>query len=398
MANAVLCTPECKNNDRELRGNPKTKVTFCNLCMKGFHDECINLPTNDDSPPSFWCCPKCRQMPGNVETLLAKVCIVVDKMEEINRSHEESIRLFENVKQECEALRNENRSLKKNLNELSEKLDAAANIDVPSLLIGDSLIKEVDETKLIDTQVKSIPGAKASDILKKFDEIDEDRFREVFICTGTNDCSDNDSKVEDVASVIKDIVSKAKSRVSDPKNIKISSVPPRSDSNMSQEKVERLNASIVTIAEDSGITYVDNDRTFKLADGTPNDGYLQADGIHLTNKGINRLARNMKLKLLSNVTNVCKAHTIKNKLAKKTSAPKSDDNSDNNNWNLVQRRSRSSRQRLSPKRGNKMNQENSASCWFCGETNHVSRNCRHGQEIKCHRCEGAGHKEKVCVW
>ena len=366
--------------------------------MRGFHDECINLPTNNDSPPSFWCCPKCRQMPGNVETLLAKVCIVVDKMEEINRSHEESIRLFENVKQECEALRNENRSLKKNLNELSEKLDAAANIDVPSLLIGDSLIKEVDETKLIDTQVKSIPGAKASDILKKFDEIDEDRFREVFICTGTNDCSDNDSKVEDVASVIKDIVSKAKSRVSDPKNIKISSVPPRSDSNMSQEKVERLNASIVTIAEDSGITYVDNDRTFKLADGTPNDGYLQADGIHLTNKGINRLARNMKLKLLSNVANVCKAHTIRNKSGNKTSAPKSDDNSDNNNWNLVQRRSRSSRQRLSPKRGNKMNQENSASCWFCGETNHVSRNCRHGQEIKCHRCGGAGHKEKVCVW
>ena len=26
-------------------------------------------------------------------------------------------------------------------------------------------------------------------------------------------------------------------------------------------------------------------------------------------------------------------------------------------------------------------------CWFCGEENHISKNCRHGQKIQCDRCQ-----------
>ena len=35
-------------------------------------------------------------------------------------------------------------------------------------------------------------------------------------------------------------------------------------------------------------------------------------------------------------------------------------------------------------------------CWFCGETNHVSKNCRHGQKVRCNLCSSLGHKAKFC--
>ena len=35
-------------------------------------------------------------------------------------------------------------------------------------------------------------------------------------------------------------------------------------------------------------------------------------------------------------------------------------------------------------------------CWFCGEENHISKNCRHGQKIQCSSCMNQGHKAKFC--
>ena len=36
-------------------------------------------------------------------------------------------------------------------------------------------------------------------------------------------------------------------------------------------------------------------------------------------------------------------------------------------------------------------------CWFCGETNHVSTTCRFGGPINCHTCGISGHKKKFCT-
>ena len=38
------------------------------------------------------------------------------------------------------------------------------------------------------------------------------------------------------------------------------------------------------------------------------------------------------------------------------------------------------------------------SCWFCGEMNHISKNCRHGQAIQCNSCFSLGHKAKFCSY
>ena len=35
-------------------------------------------------------------------------------------------------------------------------------------------------------------------------------------------------------------------------------------------------------------------------------------------------------------------------------------------------------------------------CWYCGEHNHVVKNCRQCNFISCNRCHEQGHKERFC--
>ena len=37
-------------------------------------------------------------------------------------------------------------------------------------------------------------------------------------------------------------------------------------------------------------------------------------------------------------------------------------------------------------------------CWFCGESNHISKNCKHGQKVQCNSCLSLGHKAKFCSY
>ena len=45
----------------------------------------------------------------------------------------------------------------------------------------------------------------------------------------------------------------------------------------------------------SGVTFISNDKSFRLADGQPNDGYLCKDGLHLNYRGTSRLIDNLRL-------------------------------------------------------------------------------------------------------
>ena len=57
---------------------------------------------------------------------------------------------------------------------------------------------------------------------------------------------------------------------------------PRSDSPRKNERVTRANNAIKALSERMGVSFIDNGPSFKLEDGSVNDGYLAKDGLHLT--------------------------------------------------------------------------------------------------------------------
>ena len=57
---------------------------------------------------------------------------------------------------------------------------------------------------------------------------------------------------------------------------------------------------------EEGCTLVNNDDTFKLRDGQPNDAYLLSDGVHLSYAGTNRLVKNLGLTTKEGKTDVAK--------------------------------------------------------------------------------------------
>jgi SMC interacting uncharacterized protein involved in chromosome segregation len=189
------------------------------------------------------------------------------------------------IKTECENLKKDNAALKTQVSSLSQQLSQRVwqgftnNDDQMSLLIGDSLIKDIDEDKLVKTQVTSLPGAKLTDVMKHLQDNDR-TYSSITCCIGTNDCACDLFAGEEVSETLKNVVEVAKSKVNDPKDVRIVSVPPRTDSDDYQENVDVLNTCLSAIASDGGVSFINNDPTFKLNDGSVNDGYLLGDGLH----------------------------------------------------------------------------------------------------------------------
>jgi len=158
------------------------------------------------------------------------------------------------------------------------------------------------------------------------------------------------------------------------------------------------------------ITFINNDLTFKLSDNTVNDGYLLDDGIHLNNRGTNRLAKNMRLKIDPKTVNGCVAkqrwHDHQPR-EREQNTQKS--KARNANWQKVNnRRSSRGQSEMDYRRRRDLHDTHrpnedgktvdNRKCWYCGENNHVSRNCRHGRKISCHNCQELGHKARDCTY
>ena len=163
----------------------------------------------------------------------------------------------------------------------------------PALLIGDSLLRDIDENKIKKTKVTSLAGAKIVDITEHLTN-DAAHYRQVVICVGTNNCAD-DIHIDQLTQQYEELVRVAADKVSSTDDIIISNVPPRTDKVERQRHVEELNSLLQDLATKVGARYISHDLSFRLADGQPNDGYLLADGLHLSNRGCNRLVLNLGL-------------------------------------------------------------------------------------------------------
>jgi hypothetical protein len=334
-------------------------------------------------------------------TLLTHVNTLVTTIGDLQASSNAAVERLGDLQNKYIGLKEENRDLKKAIDDMKAKLEnkkkeVFTEGNCSHLLIGDSLLRSIDESKLVNTVVRSMPGADAADVMHKMNEID-DIFMDVTICVGSNDCSDEDFEPKAVTDTYSQLVAAATEKVKDVSKVTVVSVPPRTDHPDKQQRVEALNASLCALAQETGVKFVNNDPVFILSDGSPNDGYLCHDGVHLNNAGTNKLAKNMKLRIKDwHRGNACKDNRANNQGPTKSSHRPNTSRWTNTKYSHGNAQYSHGNTQYSHGNAQYSHGNSSRSCWNCAETNHISRNCHHGKRVKCRNCQQLGHKVKFC--
>jgi len=362
-ANVRYCYHDCLYKGAETKGGKSLKMVRCCFCMNWFHEKCIK--DKNDTIETIWNCYTCRNMPMQIMCLMQTVDKLAQRLEDVKEAHEQT--------------RAESVALKCEIGELKSKLD---NLGAPSyssavqnkhaapppakstLLIGDSMIRDVDEKKLINTSVTCLPGATAKRVKEELDKMESTRHhKKIVIVAGTNDCAQEGMSVAETIESFTHLLETASNKADE---VVVSSVCPRLDSPQNEEHFVSFNIGLQSLCEDKECVFVDHSSTFTLADGSVNEGFLINKGPHLTCAGTNRLVKNLKLDASGDDVAI-RRHTQRS---------------------------------LPHQRGFQQNGHAATSCqrgcYKCGENNHSSKNCRHEQPVVCRSCNKKGHKAKFC--
>ena len=160
------------------------------------------------------------------------------------------------------------------------------------LLIGDSMLRDINAMALENATVFALAGAKVSDISQKLSEITQS-FTDITICVGGNNLSSNPD-VQDFVEQYSTLISENKKLC---QNLHITSVVPRVDTQL-QASILEANALLKATCASLECSFVDLDSIFVLNNGQINDGYFVSDNVHLTLKGSMKLVSSLPVKVI----------------------------------------------------------------------------------------------------
>ena len=279
------------------------EMVRCCLCATWVHIDCIK--EREECPPGVWPCFKCRVMPTHIKTLINDVSILTDMLQSLTRKVSSLKNQYDTeAKTRDQAylkLTEENATLRERIAAMhTEKSESQwQNFPKPhgTLLLGTSIIRDIDVNKLVGTKCECIRGGAIKDIQGAVDALPQNtKFARAVLVAGGNDCdSDADThEVTDILARYQDLISNTKSRAFE---VSVSSICPRRKSDDVTQRIKDVNAGLRVICEELGANFIDNDPAFYLQDGTINDGYLLPDGVHLTRAATNKLVSNLQLHL-----------------------------------------------------------------------------------------------------
>ena len=465
------CMEDCKYIGKK-PGKDKEDLVQCHLCQHWAHPSCVGEKTKDIV--GIWTCCSCRTTPDVIRImcdLLANIqqenvdlknhitTKLVDMKNTIEKRDGHMVKFAEaltaKTNEHVTAMK-EIADLRSKVTELNAKLDEQSwkrfrpHSKGKSLLVGSSIIRDVSESRLDKTDVTCVPGGLISDVTNAVSKRPSDTYERIILVTGGNDCARKEAATQPTASSIVEQyrtlvqLSKQKSR-----NVTVSSVCPRISSAEVKAQIDSVNAGLQVMCDVEGATYVDNTPFFHLAEGSVNDAYYLDDGVHLTYKATNTLAKNLKLMTKDGLNGVCETrrhHETRTKPRKP--APKPSDDVHSSNLDITDdqvdtshafsthatRKYQNTEDFTSPfwsrahkkasgLRGRRMNDEkhrqksarenqrhsyhnkddsynysetlnNETRCYNCYESNHVVRNCNHDKPVTCFQCKQSGHKAK----
>ena len=286
----------------------------CCLCANWCHEACVGIESEADRGV-LWPCPECRKLSSRLGTVLDLVtnltAVIATLTERLDTTEQNRIKDSEALTLANEKLATKNDTLLKNVIDLSQQVKALTWKSFrkagqhSSVLLGSSIIRDVDAKKLVDTVVIAKSGAKISEVTKEVEKL-VSGYDMLTLVVGGNDCDKPTDDSTSVTAIIEQYGNLIDAAHVKAKEVTVSSICPRIKSTATSQRIQALNAGLVPLCEEKGARFVDHTPTFTLGDGTVNDGYLHADGVHVTSAAMNRMARSLHLPIKDRDAGVCR--------------------------------------------------------------------------------------------
>ena len=323
----------CLKDDCKIRTRKKDDVMIrCVICCVRHHIECVSVPK--EQAGHIWTCFLCRRLAETVGELKNKLVNMHTQQTEMKNLLD---RISTQLAQEKEARNTAEIKLdevKNVLSNLNAKITDDAKVcqdnpkdttlstahiiptapPLPCLLLGTSLLRNIDPNNLHDCEVIAKGGATVSDLHAAIDNLPDDKsYSQVTIVAGSIDI---ESKT--VAEVITDYLALITAASLKAEKIAICSILPRTDRELT-EKTTLLNNELKKTCLDEGHVFCDMDDTFRLRNGKANQACLLPDGLHLTKFGVDLLIQGCEVQLKPGTSTAYCEKSYKGKVSKDTS-------------------------------------------------------------------------------
>ena len=135
------------------------------------------------------------------------------------------------------------------------------------------------------------------------------KYSSISLVVGGKDC-DSNTAPDEIIDQYRGLIATAESKAT---NVTVSSACPRirTDNPELNDTIDSVNAGLQVLCHDEAVNFVNNNSSFHLADGSVNDRYILADGVHMTRTATDKLARNLGLIMKDGIRSACKDNNQK---------------------------------------------------------------------------------------
>ena len=381
----------------------KKNIVSCLICRKTYHAICANVKTKT----AVYMCNEC----SGIILQMSEIKLEVTNLKQILKNQTTDLmKKLEEKTAECQQKATENAGLLTQVASLTAELKQAkwkSFTEGPQeLVVSDSMLSNVDQQKLQNTKVVAMSGAHVDEIRTELQKpkYHGARLDRLVLMTGTNDLKDAKDKPESIPEIVKKYSALIEDAKAISQYVTVSSICPRIDD--VTDLVEPFNTNLQVLCEDKDCEFVDHTPIFTLGDGSINDGYLtQGKGPHLTKAGLNKVAKNLKLKVKTGVIDITKTYQPRNSTPDEShmSRQGKQNGKGPQHWGYKQDQ-RSSAEGATQSGSSKIQDMkwnpdviyNRDGCVLCNEGGHSSSECRHRYRgtVVCNLCQAPGHKAK----